>query len=356
MVKFPSLPRFIDQQELVVLTRQLATLVLSGTGIERSLSTLHEQARDPSLKEAFGDLQTKVTGGHMLSQAASRWPRVFGPFYLAMLRTGESTGQLDEALERLSRTMEKDLAVRHKVRAAMVYPAFVLGLTLVLTLTVFYTVIPGFVEIFKSTGMQLPLPTQILILISDTITSPGAWLVAAALAIEGVWLFVWIQKRPKWRLKLWEVMLALPVIGKVLQSSATCRFCASMETLINCGMTLDRSLLVAGEATGNPLFQKTVKEGVEQLMHGVPLSTHMSIHPETYPSLLTQMVQTGEETSTLDTMFARVGNSIEMDLDNQVDMLSSALEPLLLMFVAGVVAFIVLSIFLPLYGTLDQVG
>ena len=139
MVKFPQLPRFIDQQELVVLTRQLATLVLSGTGIERSLSTLHEQARDPSLKEAFGDLQTKVTGGHMLSQAASRWPRVFGPFYLAMLRTGESTGQLDEALERLSRTMEKDLAVRHKVRAAMVYPAFVLGLTLVLTLTVFYT-------------------------------------------------------------------------------------------------------------------------------------------------------------------------------------------------------------------------
>jgi len=354
-MKLPRLPQAIDHQELVVLTRQLATLVLSGTGLERSLSTLHDQAQDPTLKEAFGDLRDKVTSGHMLSQAATRWPRIFGPFYVAMLRTGESTGQLDEALERLSKTLEKDLAVRHKVRSAMVYPGFVLGLTVILTLTVFYTVIPGFVDIFKSSGTQLPVATQILIFISDAIVSPGTWLVVAAILIELGWIYNWIQKDPQRQFRYWELLQALPVLGPILQSSATCRFCASMETLINCGMTLDRSLIVAGEATGNPLFKRTVKEAVEHLRHGVPLSTHMATHPETYPSLLVQMVQTGEETSCLDAMFARVGDSLELDLDNQINMLSSSLEPLLLMFVAGIVAFIVLSIFLPLYGTLNTV-
>lgn len=345
-----------DYQEHVVLTRQLAALVLSATSIDRSLSTIYEQARDPVLKRAWMTVHEKVTGGHTLSNACALFPKIFSPFYLAMVKTGETTGQLDEALARLAQSLERTQAIRHKVRSALVYPAFVLGLTLCLTMVVFVTVIPGFVEIFRSSGMALPLPTQILILIADSVANPGLWLVGVAVVVEIFWLSRQLDTKPELRLKVYQSAMALPLVGSLLIRSAACTFSTSMHTLITCGMPLDRSLRVAAEAPGNPAFEAVVKEGIEQIMHGVPLSMHMAVHPEIYPPLLVQMIQTGEETSTLDIMFARVAQSLETDLDNQVEALSASLEPLLLLVVAGIVAFIVMAIFLPLYGTLDQIG
>ena len=346
----------IDFQELVVLTRQLATLVLSGVGITRALATLREQARNATLRAAFAELEDKVSSGFSLSQAASRWPRVFSPFYLAMLRTGEATGQLDEALERLALSMEKDMTVRHKVKSAMVYPAFVLTLTLLLTMLVFYTVIPGFVEMFRTSGVQLPLATQLLILASDLLVSPSTWLISLAVLLEMAWLYQESQKRPQWKLKIWKVWLSLPLFGKLMRDAALCRFCTSMQTLIQCGTPLDRSLLVAGAASGDPVFEHSLQEAIQAVREGTPLSTFMVAYPQIYPAQLAQMIQTGEESSTLDAMFAHVARSLEDDLDNQIQSLSAAIEPVLLMIVASIVGFIIISIFLPLYGTLDQLA
>lgn len=343
-----------DRKELVILTRQLAALLGSGTPISRCLNTVHDQARDPLLRRAWGDILNKVVGGHSLSLVASRWPQVFSPFYLAMLRTGETTGKLDAALERLAMALERDMAVAQKVRGALSYPAFILGLTGALTVLLFCTVVPGFVEIFRSSGIALPFPTRVLVLITDLMVSPTTWLVSGALAIEIWWFARRLSKRPDWSLRSSRWLLGLPLVGGLLLKTANCRFCQSMQTLLGCGMTLDRSLTVAGEATSNTAYEMVVREGVDLIKQGKTLSRHMRDHPETYPSLLTQLVSVGEETASLEAMFERVGRELETEIDQQITTLAQALEPLLLMVVASVVGFIILAVFLPLYGSLNS--
>lgn len=342
-----------DRRELVLLTRQLSTLIGSGTPMDRCLETLSRQTKDPFLREVMEEVQKKVLGGHSLSQVLARWPAIFSPFYQAMIRTGEVTGQLDLALERLSNSLEKDLDISQKVHSALMYPIFILALTGALTTLVFTTVIPGFVEIFRSSGLTLPLPTRILIFTADLIQMPGTWIALGALAFEVFWLKANLHRRPNWQLRWDRFLLGVPILGRLLLLSCNYRFAQSMETMLTCGMALDRSLLVAGEGSGNRAFVSVLKEGVERVREGQNLSRHLLAHPEVYSAMLAQLVVVGEETACLDQVLSRVAVELENELDHQIGILSAALEPLLLLVVASLVAFIVMAIFLPLYGSLD---
>ncbi len=337
-----------------MLTGQLSTLVDAGIPIERCLYTLQHQAIDPVLRDTWKTVHNKVSGGISLSAACGQMPKIFKPFYIAMLKTGETTGQLDVALSQLSVSLEKTQQIQMKVSSALVYPAFVLGLTTVLTTLVFVTVIPGFVDIFRSMGMKLPLPTRLLIFFADSLVNPGFWLVVVAIGLQLGLLQRKFAKSKKMQAQVYKVLMSVNVLGPLLKKGAACTFATAMHTLLSCGLRLDRSLVVAGDAAANPAFSERVREAVDQISQGGSLSTHMLAHPDTYPPLLAQMVATGEETASLDVMFHRASKSLEEDLDNQVQALSVAIEPILLALVASIVAFIVVAIFLPLYGTLDS--
>lgn len=343
-----------ERQELVVLTRQWATLIESSSPIDVALEVLKEQCQSPRVRDGFDNLLKRIISGSSLARAAAETPEVFHPFYVAMLKVGETSGRLDIALERLSGYLERDHHVKKKLQGALTYPAFIFCLTLLLTGIVFTTVLPGFVEMFRELGAELPLMTRILIALTDAVSSPATWLVVVALVLEG-WVVVRaIRRSPEKTARVWEVLLRLPVLGSLLVRASVARFAASMHTLLVCGITLDRALRTASSAGDNPLLEQAVLRGVEDLKAGFPFSGRVAEEDLVFPQMAAQMVKLGEDTASMEEVFLRISTFYEQELDYKIEGLTKALEPMLLAFVAFVVGFIVISIFLPLYGMLNN--
>lgn len=345
-----------EREELVALTRQFAILVASSIPVDQALSVFQEQAESPSLRKAFEVMRDKVVSGSRLSSAAAASPTIFSPFYIAMLRVGEESGRLDLALDRMAGYLERDDQLRKKLRSALTYPCFILGLTALLTLVVFYTVLPTFVDMFAQMGARLPLPTQLLMAITKAIQSPGFWLVILALSVEGWLVKRAVQGSPKRMRQFMELVIHVPILGSLLVRAAVARFAGSVQTLLVCGITLNRSLQVAAEASDNPLIQNAIHQSVENLKAGAQLSVSLASYPDLFPGMVPQMVKLGEETGQMTEVFLRINEFYSQELDYKIEALTAALEPILLATIAVVVGFIVISIFLPLYGTLSQFG
>ena len=345
-----------EREELVAITRQFAILVGSSIPVDQALTVFQEQAESPNLRKAFEVMRDKVVSGSRMSSAAATSPTIFSPFYIAMLRVGEESGRLDLALDRMAGYLERDDQIRKKLRSALTYPCFILGLTALLTLVVFYTVLPTFVEMFAQMGARLPLPTQLLMAITKAIQSPGFWLVILALGVEGWLVKRAVQGSPKRMRQFLELVIHLPILGSLLVRAAVARFAGSVQTLLVCGITLNRSLEVAADVSDNPLIQHAIHQSVENLKAGAQLSASLASYPDLFPGMVPQMVKLGEETGQMTEVFLRINHFYSQELDYKIEALTAALEPILLGTIAVVVGFIVISIFLPLYGTLSQFG
>lgn len=343
-----------EREELVALTRQFAILVGSSIPVDQALTVFKDQAECPRLAKAFEVMRDKVVAGSRMSTAAAMSPEIFSTFYVAMLRVGEESGRLDLALDRMAGYLERGDQIRKKLRSALTYPCFILGLTALLTLVVFYTVLPTFVSMFDQMGAKLPLPTQVLMSMTRAIQSPGFWLVVLALGLEGWMVKKAVQSSPKRMRQFLELVIHLPILGSLLVRAAVARFAGSVQTLLVCGITLNRSLLVAAEASDNPLIQNAALDAVEKLKAGAALSVSLAAYPDLFPGMVPQMVKLGEETGQMTEVFLRINTFYSQELDYKIEALTAALEPLLLATIAFVVGFIVISIFLPLYGTLSQ--
>lgn len=345
-----------EREELVTITRQFAILIASSIPVVQALNIFTDQAESPRLQKAFEVMRDRVTGGSRMSAAAAQSPEVFSPFYVAMLKVGEESGRLDLSLERMAGYLERDDHIRKKLKSALTYPCFILGLTALLTLVVFYTVLPTFATMFEDMGAQLPLPTQALMALTRALQSPGFWLILLALAVEAWMVKKAVESSPKRMRSVIELMLQVPILGSLLVRAAVARFAGSVHTLLTCGITLNRGLTVAAEASDNPVMHHAIIEAVERLKEGVPLSLSLATYPDLFPGMVPQMVKLGEETGQMTEVFLRINTFYSQELDYKIEALTSALEPILLGTIAVVVGFIVISIFLPLYGTLDQLG
>lgn len=328
----------------------------SGVTLVQSMDTLSHQPDYPNFGEAILEVTRMVGSGHTLSNAMKHFPKLFSTVQIAMVATGERTGTLAPALERLANWGERDNQLYQKVKSALTYPVVVLVVAFVLTTVLFLTVLPGFVTMFEERDMELPFLTKVVVAATKLASNPGAWVAGvSALAL------VYFAAREAWSneqgaCRLFRALIALPVVGQLLVSATAARYTTVMSTLLESGLDLLVSLRLSAEASGNPLMRADSSRLTRCISEGEGLGSALESRFEIYPYQVVQMVHVGEESSDLAGMFGRVSHLLDEDVGLKVEALGAALEPLMLVGVSVLVGTIVLAIIMPLYGFLNQLG
>jgi type IV pilus assembly protein PilC len=349
----------IDKRELSVFSRQFATLVASGMPMLRSLQTLEEQTQDERIKEAIGGVRADVEAGSTLEQAMARHPEVFDRLYRAMVRSGEQSGRLEDSLDRIAYQVEKTDALRRQVKSAMTYPALVFGFAVVVLLAIVTFIIPVFAGIFEEltadTGEEatLPLPTRVCIMASDAIT--GYWYLIFPLAIAAfVGFFRW--KRTKQGKEVWDrFILRLPFqIGDVIQKVALARWSRTFSGSVSAGVPMLQAIQLTGDTAGNVVLEQAMEDIYSSAKRGGSIAAPIQAN-DFFPPMVGHMVAVGEETGQLEHMLAKIADFYETEVDAKVKALTSLIEPLMIVFVGGIVGFIVIAMYLPIFSLYDKI-
>ena len=352
--------RGIKMRDLSVMSRQFATLVASGMPMLRTLQTLEDQSEDEMLQEALEGVRSDVEAGASLAQAMERQPKVFDRLFRSMVRSGEQSGRLEEALERVANHLEKMDGLRRQVRSALMYPAFVFGVALLVMVGVVAFVVPVFVGIFMEiakenpgTGSSLPAPTQVTVGASNLIT--GSWyLLIPAIAIFVFALMRW-KKTERGR-QIWDrAILRIPFkIGDVIQKIALARWSRTFAGSVSSGVPILQSIQITGDTSGNVVVEEAMEDVYDSVKRGGSIATPISRH-DIFPPMVAHMIAVGEETGQLETMLTKIADFYETEVDAKVKALTALIEPLMIVFVGGVVGFIVISMYLPIFSLYDKI-
>lgn len=343
----------IKPDELVIFSRQLATMVNAGIPLVQSLDILSEQMESLTFRAVVTTIRSDVESGSSLSAALEKHPKVFTMLYTNMVRAGETSGMLDEILERLAGYLEKSGSLARKVKSAMVYPAVVSMMAIGITLVLLLKVIPTFKEIFASLGGTLPMPTQILINISDTLQLYFIYVVAI---IVGLGFAVGkLVQTPQGKLRFDQIKLSLPVFGPLLRKVAVARFARTLSTLIRSGVPILGALEIVGKTSGNVVIEAAVESARVGIREGESISTPLA-KSKAFPAMVTRMISVGEESGELEKMLTKIADFYEDQVDAAVSGLTSLIEPLIIAFLGIVVGSIVVAMFLPIFKISELIG
>ena len=340
----------LSPAQLLAFTRYLATLFAAGIPLTRCLEILHQQAEDPVYAEMVWTLLRMLESGKSLSRACEAFPNTFSRTYLAVLRVAEQTGRLNHSLLQLGQWMERDELQKGQLRAALAYPAVVLVVTMLLSLGMCWYVLPGVLQGLSPT--HLPLPTRLLMLAVLLLQKPlGAVLVVALLASGvGGGYRLWRSPSAGLRLALWRFGLARAGLGPALRDSSLVRYCAAAQLLSGSSAPVLMTLELAGQASGNPCLAQDSRRLRKMVEEGDSVAAAMEVNRALYGPLLPSMARVADETGRFDLAFGRTQQFLEEEVHYRFRMLQQALEPLLLLVVALVVCFFLLSVLLPLYS------
>ena len=345
--------RRVKAAELTIMTRQLATMVNSGMTILRAFYVLEEQTENELLKETIVAVRKDVEAGLALSDALARHPKIFSPLFVAMARAGETGGMLDSALLRVADQLEKEESLRRQVKAAMTYPIVVIGFAFAILLALVAFLIPVFINVFKTFGGDLPGITKVTVAMSNALT--GYWYFMFGGAALIVFLFrKWKSSdtgRPQWD----RFRLRIPFkIGDIVQKIALARWSRTFSALVSAGVPLLQAIDITGKTAGNHVIEEAMGAVVDSVRNGGTISAPLRQAP-VFPSMVTHMVGVGEETGALDTMLTKVADFYEDEVEAAVKSLTSILEPVMIVLVGGIVGFIVISMYLPLFKVYDSI-
>jgi type IV pilus assembly protein PilC len=351
----------VDVRELAVFSRQFATLVASGMPMLRTLHTLEEQTQDEKIKEAVAGVRADVEAGSTLEQAMERHPEVFDRLYRAMVRSGEESGRLEDSLDRIAYQVEKADALRRQVKSAMTYPILVFGFATVALLGVVAFIIPVFAGIFEELaeenpeeGAALPIPTQACVTASDAIT--GYWFVIIPV-IAGLVVGFFQWKKTDRGKETWDrTKLRFPfTIGDVIQKIALARWSRTFSGSVSAGVPMLQSIKLTGETAGNVVLEQSMEDLYASAKRGGSLAGPIERNA-IFPPMVGHMVAVGEETGQLENMLSKIADFYETEVDAKIKALTSLIEPLMIVFVGGVVGFIVIAMYLPIFSLYDKIG
>ena len=351
-VKIPFIGNRVKLDELAVFSRQFATMIDSGLTLLRALAILADQADNKAFAEALKDVRIDVEQGASLSQALSRHQKIFPRIYVAMVRSGEIGGSLDASLAQLADTLEKQTALRRKIKSAMTYPVAVFILVNVILTAMLIFVVPAFKSIFAQLGGTLPVPTQVLVTTSnDAVILIPMTIVAA---IVGTYVFRrWIAT-PTGR-NLWDAFkLRVPLFGKLVHLNSIARACRTLAALTRAGVPLLEALEITKDTSGNVVVGRALADVQDGVSGGEPIAKRLANHA-VIPPMMAQMVSVGEESGAVDTMLEKVALFYESRVEALVASLSSLMEPLLITFLGGVVGSMVISLYLPMFKVINLV-
>src|SRR5215204_819464 len=334
--------------DLVVFSRQLATMINAGLPIVRALYVLSEQTENPKLKAVVVEVRKDVEAGSFLSEALEKHPDAFSRLYVEMVKAGEIGGILDGVLLRLADQLERDQDLRRKIRSAMTYPVVVLVLAILATSFMLIFIVPVFAGLFQDLGGTLPLPTRICMLLSDILTSFWGVLVYAGMALAVVMFLRW-KKSDRGR-KVWgRAVLRIPAkIGDVVKKATLARFARTLATLSAAGVPILQALEITATSSGNWVVESSLMKSRDAIREGIPLYKPLETEP-VFPPMVTRMIAVGEETGDIDGMLTKIAEFYESEVDAAVKALTSIIEPLMIVVVGAIVGAIVISMYLPMF-------
>jgi type IV pilus assembly protein PilC len=350
----------VDMRELAVFSRQFATLVASGMPMLRTLHTLEEQTQDEMIKDAVGGLRADVEAGSTLEQAMERHPKVFDRLFRAMVRSGEQSGRLDEALDRVAFQVEKADALRRQVKSALMYPALVFGFATVVLVAIVMFVIPVFAQIFVELAEEhpeeaagLPPPTQLCVSVSELLTND--WFIVFPGIVLGIFAFLRWKKTERGK-EMWQrFILRIPFkIGDVIQKVALARWSRTFAGSVSAGVPMLQAIKLTGDTAGNVVIEKSMDDVYASVKRGGTLAAPIEENA-IFPPMVGHMVAVGEETGQLDTMLSKIADFYETEVDAKVKALTALIEPLMIVFVGGIVGFIVISMYLPMFSIYEHI-
>jgi type IV pilus assembly protein PilC len=356
-INIPGLSDRVKLKEVALMSRQLATMVSAGLTLVRALSVLSDQIESKPLREAMMQVRSDVEQGTLLSAALEKLPKIFPPLYISMVKAGEVGGSLDLVLLKLSTTLEKQVELRSKVRSAMAYPAIVMCLVVIIVTALMIFVVPIFSKLFTSLGAKLPLPTRIVIGISNIVASVYLLVVIAAVVLIIVAFRRWIAS-PSGRAAWDRFKLKPPIFGPLVHKVALTRFTSTLASLLTAGVPIIESLDIVAANSGNQLVADAVRGAQDGVRQGQSLSSTLAQY-EVMPIMVTQMIETGEESGALDEMLDKVAEFYDNEVNSTIQSLTSVLEPLLIVTMGCAIGFIVISMYLPMfdiYGIIQKQG
>jgi type IV pilus assembly protein PilC len=339
--------------ELAIFSRQLSTMISSGMSILRALYVLEWQTESKFLKETIVEVRKDVEAGLSLSDAMARHPKVFNPLFVAMTQAGEAGGVLEDALMRVADQLEKDASLRRQIKSAMVYPALVVVFAIGVMMALVAFLVPVFEGVFKEFGGELPKITQVSVFLSHAVT--GFWWLIFLLTGGSAFAFLkW--KKSSWGRPQWDhFRLRIPMkIGAIVQQVAVARWSRTLASLTSAGVPLLLALDITGRTGGNVAVEEAMDGVIASVKRGGTIAAPLAQAP-IFPAMVTHMVGVGEETGALDSMLDKVADFYEDQVEASVKALTSILEPIMIIVIGGIVGFIVISMYLPLFSVYNSI-
>lgn len=354
----PVVKGSVKLTELSIFCRQFSTMVDAGVSLVRCLAVLQEQATSVRLKRITADIQAEVEAGNSLSKAMSKYPRVFSNLFIGLVRAGEVGGVLEESLQRLSHFLEKDLELRRKVKSAMTYPAIVAFVAVAIVVGLVTFIVPKFIDLFKELGVkEFPAITVFLMNCSNFLTNGFPtrqiiFAVAIVLFNIGFKLFT----RTKFGKRLWDrFKLKVPVFGPLNHKIALARFSRTLGTLLVSGVPILQAMETVAGTVDNDILAEAIMHARARIREGDRIGDPLK-KSGLFPPMVVQMISIGEESGALDAMLTKVAEFYEQEVDAALDSLTSAIEPVMIVFLGGVVCFIVIAMFMPMVAVIQSLS
>ena len=343
----------VQLADLVVFTRQLATMIDAGIAIVQSLQALSEQTPNKVMRDTIKDICARVEAGESFSEALIRHPKAFNRLYVSMVGAGEKGGLLAEILARLATYLENSERLRKKVKTALMYPTVVTIVAIVITIFLLVRVIPTFKEVYQGFGAALPGPTQFLIQLSEWMQHDFVYMIVfAGLAVWG-WLYYIKTKKGT---EFWDTYrIRLPVFGPIAHKICLARFTRTLASLIRSGVPILEVLQIVSQTVGNVVMEKAVKSAASDIERGEGISSALGKHP-IFPTMIIRMLNAGEQTGNIDTMLERVADFLDEEIETTLSGLMSLIEPLLIVFLGIVIGGMVICMFLPIFNLANIVN
>ncbi|MGD1910821.1 MAG: type II secretion system F family protein [Rivularia sp. (in: cyanobacteria)] len=344
----------VSVKDKAIFSRQFAALTNAGVAIVRSLGVLSEQCSNPKLKDALLDISSEVQNGVNLSDAMRKHPECFDNLYVSMIQAGEVGGVLDEVLNRLAKLLEDVARLQNQIKSAMSYPTVVGGLAVIIFLAMTIFLIPIFANIFKDLGTELPALTQFMLWISGVLTSWRLF-VLIGICVGSKIAFDQYYKTPVGKLNIDAISLKLPLFGDLTQKSAIARFSRTFGSLTRSGVPILTSLEIVRDTSGNQIIANAIDSARNEVQQGGMISFALQ-KENCFPPMAIQMMSIGEETGELDGMLMKVADFYEDEVEQAVKAMTSVLEPLMIVVIGGMVAVILLSMYLPMFAVFEELG
>lgn len=342
----------VTSQDFVIYCRQFATLIRAGVSIVEATNILARQSTSKPLKKALEQVEEDVRTGMSFSQSVGKHPKVFPELFVNMMRSGEATGNIDETLERLANTLEKQFAIKKKVQSALTYPAMLSVLTIVVVVFLLIFIVPTFVSSFDEMGAELPWITIFTVAMSDFMASFW-WLILLMVIGLVVGFNMLFKNNKQFNYAVYYAMLKMPMFGPLFQKNALARLTRTLSSLFSSAVPILQALTIADKVSGNPVLGKVVREARSSLEKGSTLTEPLE-KSWIFPPMVTSMTQIGETTGSLDYMLEKIADFYEEEIDRAVDTIKSLIEPAMILILALVVGFIVAAIMLPMFSLYEQ--